>query len=66
MIGTGEEHSVEDFLKISFKHAGLDYKNILRLKKFYRPSEVDLLLADYSKAKKIKMETKCIFQTIGY
>ena len=54
VIGTGEEHSVEDFLKISFKHVGLDYKKYLKIKKkFYRPSEVDLLLADFSKAKKI-------------
>ena len=53
VIGTGKVHSVENFLKLSFKYAGLDYKKYLKInKKFYRPSEVDFLVADFSKAKK--------------
>tara|TARA_B100000686_G_C16775990_1_gene968497 strand:- start:85 stop:1092 length:1008 start_codon:yes stop_codon:yes gene_type:complete len=64
VIGTGKVHSVKDFLKISFDYAGLDYKKYLKInKKFYRPSEVDFLIADYSKAKKLlnwKPKTKFI------
>ena len=53
VIGTGKVHSVENFLKLSFKYAGLNYKKYLKInKKFYRPSEVDFLVADFSKAKK--------------
>jgi GDPmannose 4,6-dehydratase len=53
VIGTGKVHSVEDFLKLSFKYAGLDYKKYVKInKKFYRPAEVDFLVADFSKAKK--------------
>ena len=53
VIGTGKVHSVENFLKLSFKYAGLDYKKYVKInKKFYRPAEVDFLVADFSKAKK--------------
>ena len=53
VIGTGKVHSVENFLKLSFKYAGLNYKKYLKInKKFYRPTEVDFLVADFSKAKK--------------
>ena len=53
VIGTGEEHSVEEFAKKAFSHAGLNYKDHIEIdKKLIRPSEVDALLADYSKAKK--------------
>ena len=54
VIGTGEQHSVEDFAKKAFSHVGLNYKDHISLdKKLIRPAEVDTLLADYSKAKKI-------------
>ena len=53
VIGTGETHSVKDFCKIAFEYVGLDYKKFVKInKKFYRPAEVDLLVADYSLAKK--------------
>ena len=54
VIGTGKEYSVEQFAEKAFKHAGLNYKDhILIDENLKRPSEVDSLLADYSKAKKI-------------
>jgi GDPmannose 4,6-dehydratase len=54
VIGTGKVHSVEEFLKISFDYAGLNYKKYVKINKnFYRPAEVDYLIADYSKAQKI-------------
>ena len=54
VIGTGKKYSVEDFAKKAFEHVGLNYKDyIVTDKNLIRPAEVDTLLADYSKAKKI-------------
>ena len=54
VIGTGKNHSVKDFVKIAFETVGLDYKKYIKIdKKLYRPAEVQTLLSDYSKAKKI-------------
>jgi GDPmannose 4,6-dehydratase len=51
VIGTGETHSVEEFVSIAFGHVGLDWrKHVIQDPRFYRPAEVDLLLADPSKA----------------
>jgi GDPmannose 4,6-dehydratase len=53
VIATGETHSVEDFLTLTFEKVGLgDWKNFVRHDpKFLRPAEVDLLIGDPSKAK---------------
>ena len=66
VIGTGEEHSVEEFAEKAFKHVGLNYKDYIVIdKNLVRPSEVDTLLADYSKAKKIlKWEPKTSFDDL--
>jgi GDPmannose 4,6-dehydratase len=78
IIATGETHSVKEFVDLSFKHIGYQYKIIdlhklseeeadkrveelknkpgiyvIKHPKYYRPAEVDLLLGDYSKAKRI-------------
>jgi GDPmannose 4,6-dehydratase len=51
VIGTGETHSVEEFVRIAFDHAGLDWRRYVVIDpRFYRPAEVDLLLGDASKA----------------
>ena len=53
VIGTGKTHSVKKFVSIAFNHVGLNYKDFIKIdKKLFRPAEVDLLKADYSKAKK--------------
>ena len=56
VIGTGENHSVQEFVELAFKHVGIpnwqDYV-ISNNPKYMRPAEVDYLIADYSKAKKI-------------
>ena len=53
VIGTGLEHTVEDFAKKAFDHVGLNYKDYIVIDdKLKRPAEVDTLLANYSKAKK--------------
>ena len=47
VIGTGETHSVEEFVRIAFGHAGLDWRrHVVVDPRFYRPAEVDLLLSD--------------------
>ncbi len=53
VIGTGEQHSVEEFLSIAFKHVGLNFKDYIKIdKKFFRPAEVETLLADITNSKK--------------
>jgi len=66
VVGTGKEHTVEDFAKKAFAHVGLNYKDYVVIDKIlYRPAEVDSLLADYSKAKKIlKWEPKISFDDL--
>lgn len=51
VIGTGETHSVQEFVEIAFARAGLLWRNhVVVDPRFYRPAEVDLLLANPSKA----------------
>ena len=66
VVGTGIEHSVEDFAKKAFAHVGLNYKDYLIIdNNLIRPTEVDALLANYSKAKKIlKWEPKISFDNL--
>jgi len=53
VIATGETHSVKEFLEVAFEHAGLDWRKHVDIDaKYFRPAEVDLLIGDYSKAKK--------------
>jgi len=54
VIGTGEAHTPREFAQIAFDHVGLDWERYVEVDpKYFRPSEVDYLLADASKAKKI-------------
>ncbi|MDA9676735.1 GDP-mannose 4,6-dehydratase [bacterium] len=66
VIGTGKDYSVEDFAKKAFAHVGLNYKDHIILDdNLLRPAEVDTLLADASKAKKIlKWEPKITFDEL--
>ena len=53
VVGTGKTYSVKEFVKIAFNHVGLNYKDYIKKdKRLFRPAEVDLLKADFSKAKK--------------
>ena len=53
MIATNETHSVREFLEAAFGHAGLDWQKHVEIDpRYYRPAEVDLLIGDYSKAKR--------------
>jgi len=53
VIGTGETHSVKEFLEEVFSYAGLDWKEYVEIDpRYFRPTEVELLLADSSKARR--------------
>ncbi len=52
VIGTGEAHSVREFLDEAFGYVGLDWRTYVRIdERYYRPNEVDYLLADPTKAR---------------
>ncbi len=52
VIGTGHTCSVRDLCETAFKCVGLDYReHVIQDPKFFRPAEVDLLVADPSKAR---------------
>ncbi len=52
VIGTGIAHSVRELVEIAFSHVGLDWqKHVVIDPRFLRPAEVDVLLADPSKAR---------------
>ena len=54
VVGTGETHSVEEFLELAFSHVGLSWRDyVVQDEAFMRPAEVDLLIADPSKAKQV-------------
>ena len=54
VIGTGETHSVREFCEIAFEYLDLDYRKfVIQDPKFYRAAEVDLLVSDPTKARKV-------------
>jgi len=67
VIGTGQSHSVKDFVEAAFRIAGLgDWeKYVVFDPYYYRPSEVENLIADASKAKKLlHWEAKVKFEEL--
>lgn len=67
VIATGETHTVREFLDVAFSHLGLDWQQYVKIDpKYYRPTEVDLLIGDASKAKKLlQWEPKVRFQELA-
>ncbi|MCM8822856.1 MAG: GDP-mannose 4,6-dehydratase [Candidatus Omnitrophica bacterium] len=54
VIGKGESHSVEEFIESAFSYAGLDWKRHVRIDpRYFRPKDVDNLIADSRKAKNL-------------
>jgi len=66
VIATGQTHSVKEFLEAAFDYAGLNWEKYVEVdKRFLRPTEVDLLLGDPSKAKKkLGWEAKISFKEL--
>lgn len=66
VIATGESHTVREFLEEAFKYAGLDWKEHVEIDpRLLRPTEVDYLLGDNSKAKEeLKWSPKVKFKEL--
>jgi GDPmannose 4,6-dehydratase len=66
VIATNETHTIKEFLEEAFSHVGLNWKDYVEFDpKYLRPAEVDLLIGDYSKAKKqLDWEPKTKFKEL--
>ncbi|MBW3649985.1 MAG: GDP-mannose 4,6-dehydratase [Actinobacteria bacterium] len=54
VVATGQTHAVREFCELAFGHAGLEWQDHVVLdERFMRPAEVDLLVGDPGKAKKL-------------
>ena len=67
VIGTGETHSVREFLEAAFNSVDLDWKKYVEIDpQYYRPAEVELLCADPTKARqKLNWKTKVTFEELA-
>lgn len=66
VIATGETHSVREFLQEAFEYVKLDWKKYVVIdKRYLRPTEVDLLLGDCTKARRVlKWKPKVNFKQL--
>jgi GDPmannose 4,6-dehydratase len=66
VIGTGQTRSVKDFLETAFSYVGLNYRDHLVIdEQLYRPSEVNVLQGDASKAhRKIEWQPAISFEDL--
>lgn len=54
VLATGETHTIADFLQEAFSPFGLEWERFVKVDpRYYRPAEVDILLGDASKAKRV-------------
>ena len=54
VVATNTAYTVKDFLQLSFEHVGLDWEKYVKFdERYLRPTEVDSLIGDYSKAKEL-------------
>ncbi len=54
VVGTGETHSIQELCEVAFGYAGLNWRDhVYQDPRFMRPAEVDLLVSDPSKARKV-------------
>ncbi len=67
VVATGETHSVREFLDEVFGCLDLDWQDYVEIdQRYYRPTEVDVLLGDPSKAgKKLKWKPKITFKSLA-
>jgi|SRR5579884_601434 GDPmannose 4,6-dehydratase len=66
VIATGEAHTVREFAEAAFSYVNLDWKEFVEIdQKYFRPTEVDLLIGDSSRAKrKLGWEPKVKFHDL--
>src|SRR2546430_16582438 len=67
VVATGETHSVREFLDEVFGQLDLDWKKYVKVDpRYFRPAEVDLLLGDAGKARKVlKWAPKVTFKALA-
>jgi GDPmannose 4,6-dehydratase len=67
VIATGQTHTVRDFLEAVFSHLDMDYEQYVEIDpRYFRPTEVDLLVGDASKARKeLGWEPKVTFDELA-
>ncbi len=54
VVGTGETHSVRELCEVAFGYLGLDWRDyVVQDPRLFRPADVDLLVADASKARRV-------------
>jgi GDPmannose 4,6-dehydratase len=66
VVATGETHSIREFLDLAFGMVNRDWNDYVKIDpKYYRPTEVDLLIGDPTKAKeKLGWTPKCSFKEL--
>jgi GDPmannose 4,6-dehydratase len=66
VVATGETHSIREFLDISFNYVNLDWHDYVEFDaRYLRPTEVDLLIGDPTKAKqKLGWEPSVTFEQL--
>lgn len=66
VIGTGQTHSVKEFVEEAFGYAGLDWRKYVKIDpKYFRPTEVNFLQADPTKAlRKLGWSAKVTFKEL--
>jgi GDPmannose 4,6-dehydratase len=66
VVATGQTHSVRQFCEVAFGVVDLDYRDFVAVdERFIRPAEVDLLVGDFSKARKVLgWEPKVAFEAL--
>jgi len=68
VIGTGETHSVKEFVQTAFDYLNMDWKNCVEIDpKYFRPTEVENLRSNPTKAKKqLKWHSNITFKELVY
>ena len=66
VIATGETYSVREFLEEAFRYAGMDWQKHVEIdSRYFRPTEVDVLIGDSSKAReKLQWKPKVTFKEL--
>jgi GDPmannose 4,6-dehydratase len=66
VVATNETWTVKDFLTMSFSYVGLNWQDYVEIdERYFRPTEVDLLIGDYAKAKeKLGWKPKTSFKEL--
>jgi GDPmannose 4,6-dehydratase len=67
VVATGENHSVQEFLELVFARVGLDWSKYVETdERYLRPAEVDVLIGDYAKARRVlRWEPRVKFKALA-